>query len=57
MADAERREGVDQRVGNGGKRADIAGFTRTLDTNGLVWVGTGLLSQWIADKSSARGIA
>ena len=45
--DAERGE----RVGDGGEGVGITGFAQS------VLVGTGLLSQWIADKSPARGIA
>jgi hypothetical protein len=56
VADAERGEGVDEGVAHRWRRADIAGFTSTLDAEGLVLVGTGLLSQSIADRVSARGI-
>jgi hypothetical protein len=51
VVDAERGE----RVGDGGEGVGITGFAGAFAQS--VLVGTGLLSQWIADKSPARGIA
>jgi len=57
VADAERGAGVGEGVGDRGEGADIAGFARTLDAERVGLRRTGLLSQWITERSPARDTA
>jgi hypothetical protein len=57
VVDAERREGIEDRLDYGRRRGDAAGLARALDAEGLTVVGWSASVTSAGEQSSARGSA